>query len=301
MLQRLARYGAIRQRLLPIIPRHNFRLFCFSQRNLNEKGKESPEEKPKTAERRPLSRVAIGGSKSKKGSKKNTIEFTTWKAVILLLVVGGAASYWFTKEKEKLRIQREAEARRGYGKPMIGGEFRLVDTENRPFTHENLKNEEKKFSIIYFGFTHCPDVCPEELDKLGDMLNQLEKDNISIQPIFITCDPVRDTPEVVKEYLKDFHPSIIGLTGSYESVKNACKKYRVYFSSPPNVKPGQDYLVDHSIFYYLMDPEGNFVNVIGRDADTESAVARVKEQVDAYVPLSVLEERKSSWLGFLYK
>lgn len=69
----------------------------------------------------------------------------------------------------------------------------------------------------------------------------------SILPVFITCDPVRDTVEAVKTYCKDFHPSLIGLTGSYEDIKRTCKTYRVYFSTPPNTKPGDDYLVDHSI------------------------------------------------------
>lgn len=73
-----------------------------------------------------------------------------------------------------------------------------------------------------------------------------------IIPIMITCDPARDTPEVLKEYLKEFHPEILGLTGDYEAIKQTCKEYRVYFSTPPNVKPGQDYLVDHSIYFYLM-------------------------------------------------
>src|SRR6266516_2830175 len=73
-----------------------------------------------------------------------------------------------------------------------------------------------------------------------------------MRPVFITCDPARDTPAVVKEYLKEFHPDLIGLTGTWEQVKAVCKAYRVYFSTPPNVKPGQDYLVDHSIYFYLM-------------------------------------------------
>lgn len=73
-----------------------------------------------------------------------------------------------------------------------------------------------------------------------------------IIPIMITCDPARDTPAVLKEYLKEFHPDILGLTGSYEDIKQTCKEYRVYFSTPPNVKEGQDYLVDHSIYFYLM-------------------------------------------------
>lgn len=253
--------------------------------------------------KRPLSRVAIGGSpQSKKLAQSKGIEFATWRAVLVLIVAGGAFTWWFSSEKEKLRLQKEAEAKRGMGKPLIGGNFNLVDTENREFTQENLKNDKKKFNIVYFGFTHCPDVCPDELDKLGDMLDLLKKDhNVELQPIFITCDPARDSPEVVKQYLEDFHPSIVGLTGTYEQVKNACKKYRVYFSTPPDVKPGQDYLVDHSIFFYLMDPEGNFVDVIGREVDATTGAEKILKQVNAFVPQAEREARKNSWLSFLYK
>ncbi|CUM66768.1 uncharacterized protein PRCAT00004449001 [Priceomyces carsonii] len=253
--------------------------------------------------RRPLSRVAIGGNlDSNKRYASTNIEFSSWKAVVLLIVAGGAFTYWFNREKERLRLQKEVESKRGYGKPLVGGAFSLVDTEGKPFTEQNLVNNEKKFSIIYFGFTHCPDVCPEELDKLGEMLTTLKnKDGIELQPIFITCDPARDTPDVIKTYLEDFDPSIIGLTGSYENVKNACKKYRVYFSTPPDVKPGQDYLVDHSIFFYLMDSEGNFVDVIGRDASAEVGCDKVRKQVDAFIPQAERDARNQSWLSFLYK
>jgi len=93
----------------------------------------------------------------------------------------------------------------------------------------------------------------------------------SMRPVFITCDPARDTPAVVGSYLSEFHPALIGLTGTWEQVKAVCKAYRVYFSTPPNVKPGQDYLVDHSIYFYLMDPEGDFVEAIGRQHSPQAA------------------------------
>jgi protein SCO1 len=81
-----------------------------------------------------------------------------------------------------------------------------------------------------------------------------------IMPIMISCDPARDPPAVIKEYLKEFHPDIIGLTGSYEDIKQTCKVYRVYFSTPPDVKPGQDYMVDHSIYFFLMGKDETFVS-----------------------------------------
>src|SRR5436190_18927002 len=73
-----------------------------------------------------------------------------------------------------------------------------------------------------------------------------------MRPVFISCDPARDTPEVLRKYLREFHNDIIGLQGTYEQVKNVCKQYRVYFSTPEKVKPGEDYLLDHSIYFYLM-------------------------------------------------
>ncbi|CAH2350171.1 protein Sco1p, mitochondrial [[Candida] railenensis] len=253
--------------------------------------------------KRELSRIAIGSqSSSKKYAKSTSIEFAAWKAVVLFIGVGGVMTYFFNQEKERLRLQKEVESKRSYGKPLIGGPFDLIDTEGKQFTHKNLLSDDRRFSIIYFGFTHCPDICPDELDKLGEMLEELKsKDNITLQPIFITCDPARDTPEVIKEYLTDFHSSIIGLTGSYENVKKACKQYRVYFSTPPDVKPGQDYLVDHSIFFYLMDSEGNFVDVIGKEVDATQGAEKIRKHVDAFLPEAEREKRKSGWLSFLYK
>ena len=120
-----------------------------------------------------------------------------------------------------------------------------------------------------------------------------------LRPIFITCDPARDTPAVTKEYLMEFHPDLIGLTGTWEQIKAVCKAYRVYFSTPPNVKPGQDYLVDHSIYFYLMgrssvmvgadmesltglrtlDPDGDFVEAIGKQHSAGRAAKIIAEHV----------------------
>lgn len=302
---------AFRNLLLKRAPVLSGRFIHTSRVLLNQNVPENNEDPKKPAEnksqpnykKRPLSRVAIGGTPQlKKLAASKGIEFAAWRAVIVLIVGGGIFTWWFSREKEKLRLQKEVEAKRGVGKPLIGGNFTLIDENGNTFTQENLKNNQKKFSILYFGFTHCPDVCPDELDKLGDMLEDLKNNlGIELQPVFITCDPARDSPEVIKQYLEDFHPSIIGLTGTYEQVKNVCKKYRVYFSTPPDVKPGQDYLVDHSIFFYLMDCEGNFVDVIGREVDAKLGAEKIQKYVDSFIPEAEREARKNSWLGFLYK
>src|SRR5271154_2341563 len=102
----------------------------------------------------------------------------------------------------------------------------------------------------------------------------------TLRSIFISCDPARDTPAVLRSYLAEFHPSLIGLTGTWEQTKDVCKQYRVYFSTPPELKPGEeDYLVDHSIYFYVMDPEGDFVECIGRQDTPESAAGIILEHV----------------------
>ncbi|KAI0476244.1 SCO1/SenC-domain-containing protein [Xylariaceae sp. FL0804] len=162
-----------------------------------------------------------------------------------------------------MQRQRTAEAGKSIGKPLVGGAFELTDTEGRPFSSDDLKG---RYSLIYFGFTHCPDICPDELDKMARMYDLVEgsKQAGKLLPVFVTCDPARDDPATLKKYLAEFHPGFLGLTGTYEAIKDMCKAYRVYFSTPQHVKPGQDYLVDHSIYFYLMDPEGHFVEALGR-------------------------------------
>lgn len=107
--------------------------------------------------------------------------------------------------------------------------------------------------------------------------------NNALVPVFITCDPRRDTPEVVKEYVKDFHPDMIGLTGDQDEIRKVAKSFRVYVSSPPNVAEGEDYLVDHSIFFYLMDPEGKFVDCYAKDTTSEEVTASFKKYYKEYL------------------
>jgi len=191
----------------------------------------------------------------------------TLKAGLVFIAVGAAMVVFFREERARMERQKIANSTKGIGKPKVGGPFSLVDHNGSPFTQEDIMN---KYALvrsegagcvvrcsptwqIYFGFTHCPDICPDELDKMSEMIEKIKSTcGDVLMPIMITCDPARDSPGVLKPYLEEFHPDIIGLTGEYEDIKQTCKVYRVYFSTPPNVKPGQDYLVDHSIYFYLM-------------------------------------------------
>ncbi|UKZ82448.1 hypothetical protein TrVFT333_010237 [Trichoderma virens FT-333] len=192
------------------------------------------------------------------------------KAAVLFVVTCGGLVWYFEHEKERMQRKRIAEATKGVGRPKVGGSFELTDQNGKTFTSEMMKG---KHSLVYFGFTRCPDICPEELDKMARMLDIVDAKipNNELLPIFVTCDPARDDPPALKSYLAEFHPKFIGLTGTYDQIKDLCKKYRVYFSTPRDVKPGQDYLVDHSIYFYLMDPEGDFVEALGRQHSPEQA------------------------------
>lgn len=201
----------------------------------------------------------------------------SWQAGALFLAAGLGLTAYFRYEKARMARARIAEANKGIGKPLVGGPFHLADHNGKEFTEQDLKG---KYSLVYFGFTHCPDICPEELDKMAGMIDQVkEKHGKVLKPVFISCDPARDTPEVIRRYLAEFHEDILGMTGTWQEVKDVCKAYRVYFSTPPDVKPGQDYLVDHSIYFYLMDPEGDFVEAIGRNFTVDAAAKVINDHI----------------------
>ncbi|KAI9294178.1 cytochrome c oxidase-like protein [Neoconidiobolus thromboides FSU 785] len=211
---------------------------------------------------------------------KNSIGPVSLTSLGLFLATGAGLYYYLGQEKQKVEIERgqriKRENEKSFGKPKLGGNFELTDHFGNKFNQDNLLN---KYSIIYFGFTHCPDICPDELDKMSEIVEAVENDSSlknKLTPIFITCDPLRDSPEVIKEYLNDFHPKFIGLTGTIDDIAKTCKAYRVYYSKPPKVNPGEDYLVDHSIFFYLMDPNGQFVDCYGKDKTAEQAFYSIK-------------------------
>ncbi|KAL0949112.1 hypothetical protein HGRIS_009199 [Hohenbuehelia grisea] len=196
----------------------------------------------------------------------------------LFVAAGVGLFFYFRHEKAQLAEAREQErAAKQYGRPKVGGPFSLTTHDGRIFTEKELLG---KWSLVYFGFTNCPDICPAELDKVGSMVDTIQKDHGPIfQPVFISVDPARDSPSRIATYLADFHPKFVGLVGSYADTKASCKAYRVYFSTPPDADPEGDYLVDHSIFVYLMDPKGDFVEAFGQNVTADEAVQKINESV----------------------
>lgn len=140
------------------------------------------------------------------------------------------------------------------GTAQVGGPFALVDQTGAPVTEAILKG---KPSLVFFGFTHCPDVCPTALYEMSEIFTALGPDANRAQAFFVTVDPERDTPAALKEYVASFAPQIRGLTGSPEAIDAIKKEYRVYSRKVP-LKDG-DYTMDHTAVVYLMDKNGTFV------------------------------------------
>ncbi|GFE64778.1 SCO family protein [Litoreibacter roseus] len=159
----------------------------------------------------------------------------------------------------------------------IGGPFELVSEDGTTVTDEDILT---KPTLVYFGYTYCPDVCPLDAARNAEAVDQLIGGGYDVQPVFISIDPNRDTPEVLTEFTDVMHPDMIGLTGSPEQVQAASQAYRTYYKR----QPGEDdyYLVDHSTLTYLMLPEHGFVDFFRRDA----TAPQIAETVACYVNAS---------------
>ena len=136
----------------------------------------------------------------------------------------------------------------------IGGPFQLLDQDAKTVTEQDFKG---KPLLVFYGFTHCPDVCPTELFDMSEVLRKLGPDANRVAALFITVDPERDTPAVMKDYLSSFEPQIRGLTGDTAAIAAVEKTYRVYAKKVP--LDGGEYTMDHSAVLYLMDKNGRFV------------------------------------------
>jgi protein SCO1/2 len=133
----------------------------------------------------------------------------------------------------------------------LGKDLALTGTDGKPYTLDALKG---KVTIVLFGFTQCPDVCPTSLAELTQVMKLLGKDSTRVQVVLITVDPERDTSEVLRAYVSGFDPQFLGLTGTLEQIKKAAASFKVYFAKTPGVQG--NYSMDHSASFYLMDAQG---------------------------------------------
>nr|XP_028572923.1 protein SCO1 homolog, mitochondrial isoform X1 [Podarcis muralis] len=204
----------------------------------------------------------------------------TWKTLAITCAVGGsllAAMKFFKKKKEE---KAEKERKRALGKPLLGGHFSLVDHHGQPKSDRDFLGQ---WVLIYFGFTHCPDICPEELEKMVLVIDEIDeiKSLPNITPLFITIDPERDTKEAIATYVKEFSPKLIGLTGTKEQIDEVARAYRVYYSSGPKDEDN-DYIVDHTIIMYLLGPDGGFVDYFGQNKKNSEIAAAIAGHMRQY-------------------
>lgn len=231
----------------------------------------------------PMAKRSSPGPVAPVGPPPAKVSPVTWKSLLVLLSTGGALTYYFREEKKKA-MNAAMSTTQGVGRPSIGGPFELASTTGGRLSNTDLLG---RWMYVYFGFTFCPDVCPMELDKMGGVLNRLEKKHkaTDIVPLFITIDPSRDDLKTISEYLKDFHPRFIGLTGTQDEINAVAKAYRVHVSQgPPTGDDPNEYLVDHSIIVYLMDPEGNFSAFYGQNSTEEEVANDIEKRMKTWKP-----------------
>ena len=157
------------------------------------------------------------------------------------------------------------------GAGAIGGPFELVNADGETVTDADVITQP---SLIYFGYTFCPDVCPLDTVRNADAVDLLESNGFQVTPVFISIDPERDTPQVVGDFAANIHPRMIGLTGSPEQVRAASQAYRTFYKA----QEAEDdwYLVDHSTFTYLVLPQTGFAEFFRRDASAEQVATAVQ-------------------------
>jgi protein SCO1/2 len=161
----------------------------------------------------------------------------------------------------------------------IGGPFALVDGQGRPTTERRFAG---RWRIMYFGYTFCPDVCPTDVQAIGAGLKLVEQEKPAmgarVVPVFVTVDPARDTPAVVRQFTAAFHPRMVGLTGSPSAIAAAEKAYAVY-AKKGQASPGGGYMMDHSRQAYLMDPAGKPVALIPADQGPRAVADAIERWV----------------------
>lgn len=195
------------------------------------------------------------------------VRYIAWASVVAVTCfVGTASVLWYQKQPQS---QAAAIA-------SIGGDFSLITTEGVPVTEATYLGKPR---AMFFGFTHCPEVCPTTLYEASNWMKALGEDAEKLSFLFVSVDPERDSPEVLKEYMSAFEGGVVGLTGDPSDVTAMVKAYRVYVRKV-ELEDG-DYTVDHTAAVYLMDKKGDFVGSINFKEDQESALKKLRKLVAA--------------------
>lgn len=163
------------------------------------------------------------------------------------------------------------------GEAAIDADFALTDHRGELRRDEDFAG---KWMLVFFGFTNCPDVCPLGLATIAGTMDRLGEDAEQVQPLFVSVDPERDTPEALAEYVAAFHPKVIGLTGSTAELSEAAGNFAAYFEKIEDASAPGGYTMGHTSAIYLIDPAGEFVTVYGYDETPEQIAAELAERME---------------------
>lgn len=155
---------------------------------------------------------------------------------------------------------------------LIGGPFHLIDQNGQTRSDSDFRGQ---YLLVFFGFTNCPDVCPTTLSTVTNAMDKLGSDAAKVTPLFITVDPERDTPAVMKAYAANFTPRLVALSGSPDAIAAAAKLYRIYYKK---VGEGADYSMDHTALLYLMGPDGNYLAHFSPDATADDIAKDLRQR-----------------------
>lgn len=162
------------------------------------------------------------------------------------------------------------------GKSPVGGDFALSDHNGRKRTLGDFRG---KLVLLYFGYTFCPDVCPTDLAQIGRAIRSLGNDSLQVQPLFVTLDPARDTPGVLRKYVTSFHPRFVALRGTEPETRRVARSFKVFHERDPATLKSRDYLLDHSAYTFLIDREGRYVAFFPPGTPAERMAAMVRGQL----------------------
>lgn len=198
-----------------------------------------------------------------------------WAALAAFGVAGGGLAVYYNVEKTK-RQEAAAKKQTTYGTPSLGGPWTLVNSSTgHAVTDATYRGQ---YTLLYFGFSKCPDICPAELVKIGEVLQKLDATPgaPAVKPLFVSLDPRRDSLRQLKHYSGDFDERVDFLVGTPQQCKAAAKAYRVYTSiADEDANADDDYLLDHSIVVYFVAPDGSFLDFFTQSTSSDAIYAKI--------------------------
>eukprot|EP00746_Dinoflagellata_sp_MGD_P165211 gnl/MRDRNA2_/MRDRNA2_94349_c0_seq1.p1 gnl/MRDRNA2_/MRDRNA2_94349_c0~~gnl/MRDRNA2_/MRDRNA2_94349_c0_seq1.p1 ORF type:complete len:318 (-),score=63.14 gnl/MRDRNA2_/MRDRNA2_94349_c0_seq1:43-996(-) len=217
-----------------------------------------------------------GTGASPEAERQQNVQFTWRSALTTTTLAAGLLGYFFYTLKKQQDTSRSMVRHERIGVPKLGAPWTLYGRNGSPVTSEDLKGQ---YLLIYFGFSFCPDICPQEMEKQSLVVKRIDElIGPVVTPVFITVDPNRDTVAQIDSYIEEFHPRMVGLTGTPEQITKITRAFRVYYNEGIRVDQ-DDYLVDHSIIHYFMGKNGQFLEFFGKNMTADEIVTSIRQFV----------------------